>query len=194
MKSHNASDLLEMRIEEMSTQNQVYEDFENGMKTAMKVISKKKYTGNRRTIDLLIALSMFARKHDIHILVSESDNLGVITEAIVKSYLKGMPLGKGGNNETDLIQGGRRFDIKLVVKGSSSFASSINLDTDDDVLIISNLGVKIIRKAMLKAAYANGYMKKSEFKLSPTILTSEYVIETEFTKRLDLEMGVNVWD
>lgn len=179
--------LITSKIEEMSDK---VNDYENG---ATDRVSKKTYNGLKRTIDLFIAIELFMQKEPFEFIASDSDNLGTITEAVVASFLKKVTRSKAAEGATDLTTGGKRFDIKLLVKGSSSLPSSIDLDTIDDILIVSNLGCFIVRRDKIALAYDLGYMKQGENKLKPSVLGWEHCIETRFTKRLTKVLGNNVW-
>lgn len=176
---------LENRINEML--DKIYDYDMNG------IGSKKTINGYRRTVDLLTNIQYAIEKKNIEYYAHENDNLGVIVEAIVKSYLKGTAQSSSGVGETDLVQGGRKFEIKLVTKGSSSYASTLR-ETDMDVLIISNLGAYILRKENIQKAYEKGYFKKGELKLKPTILNSDLIVETEFTKRITDDLNLKAWN
>lgn len=185
-----ASEILQIRIDEMSCKIGEYEQAKNaGVKAP---ISKKTYTGYLRTLPFLEALELQAFDNDAMIKVSLNDNLGVITEATVKALLgKGNSKSQAGS--TDLITGGKRFEIKLLIKGSSSYPSSLDFTTDEDVLIISNLGAFILRNKDIKTAKEQGYFKKNEAKLKPTILGKSLLETTSFTERLTTEWGLNTW-
>lgn len=176
---------LEKRINEML--DKIYDYDMNG------IGSKKTINGYRRTVDLLTNIQYAIEKKNIEYYAHDNDNLGVIIEAVVKSYLKGTPQNSSGVGQVDLVQGGRKFEIKLVTKGSSSYASILR-ETDMDVLIISNLGAYILRKEVIGEAINKGYFKKGELKLKPTILNSDLIIETVFTKRITNDLNLKAWD
>ncbi len=185
-----ANELLMNRIADMSDKVHTYE-LNDGVKSDG-VIGKKTYTGYLRTLPFLEALETVCYDNDTVIKVSENDNLGVIAEATVKALLnKGN--AKSVQGSTDLVTGGKRFEIKLLIKGSSSYPSSLDLSTKEDVLIISNLGAFILRNKDLGKAVAQGYFKNGENKLKPTILSSNLLTTTEFTERLTTEWGLNTW-
>ncbi len=185
-----ANELLVNRISEMSEKIATYE-LNAGVKQ-VGVIGKKTYTGYLRTLPFLEALETVCYDNDTVIKVSDNDNLGVITEATVKSLLnKGT--SKSVQGATDLVTGGKRFEIKLLIKGSSSYPSTLDANTIDDVLIISNLGAFILRNKDIKKAIAQGHFKTGEMKLKPTILSSNLLTTTEFTERLTEEWGLNTW-
>ena len=175
---------LETRINEML--DKIYDYDMNG------IGSKKTINGYRRSVDLLTNIQYAVKEKNIEYIAHENDNLGVIVEAIVKSYLKGKPQNSSGVGQIDLVQGSRKFEIKLVTKGSSSYASTLR-ETDMDVLIISNLGAYILRKENLNKAINQGYFKKGELKLKPTILNSDLIVETSFTKRLTEDLNLQAW-
>lgn len=179
--------ILQERIDTMSEKIAGYE---NGLENS---VSKKTANGYKRTVTLLEQLEMLAYDNNIIIDVSPKDNLGVIAEALVKALL-GKGNAKALQGETDLVTGGRRFEIKLLIKGSSSYPSSLDLNTDEDVLIISNLGAFILRNEDIKEAYAKGYFKTKENKLKPTILGKDILTQTAFSERLTNDWGLNVWN
>ena len=181
----NGSELLNAKINEMVAKVVEYETLGTGIK-------KKTANGYKRTIPFLRALETACYDNDVMLDVRSTDNLGVITEAVVKALL-GKGNSKSGARETDLITGGKRFEIKLLIKGSSSYPSSLDLETEEDVLVISNLGAYILRNADIKTAYKQGYFKAKENKLKPTILDSGLLTETAFTERLTSEWALNTW-
>lgn len=186
-----ASDVLTMKMDEMSEK---MDGYKYAMKAGIKTpIGKKTFTGYVRTLPSLAALETVCYDNDTMIDVSLSDNLGVIVEAVAKSLL-GKGHAKSVQGSTDLVTGGKRFEIKYLVKGSSSYPSTLDMDTKEDVLIISNLGAFILRNEDIKKAYNQGYFKKGENKLKPTILSSDLLTETAFTKRLTTEWGLNTWN
>ena len=186
MKKLQASELLQVRIDEMEKQVALYElDHKDAM-------AKKTVNGYKRYIPLLRNLEMLAYDNDLELAVNENDNLGVIIEALVKAYL-GKGNAKSLQGQSDLVTGGKRFEIKVVIKGSSSYASSLDLNTKEDVLIISNLGAYILRNEDLKKAYNLNYFKPKENKLKPTILGKDILTTTAFSQRLTEEMGLNTW-
>ena len=184
-KLNNGSELLNAKINEMVAKVNDYETLGQG-------VSKKTANGYKRTIPFLEALETACYDNDIMLDVRSTDNLGVITEATVKALL-GKGNSKSGARETDLITGGKRFEIKLLIKGSSSYPSSLDLETKEDVLIISNLGAYILRNEDIKTAHKQGYFKARETKLKPTILDSGLLTETAFTERLTSEWALNTW-
>lgn len=181
----NGSELLNERIDGMNKSIAQYESTKTG-------VSKKTANGYKRTVPFIEALELACYDNDIELNVRPKDNLGVITEAVVKALLnKGN--AKSVQGATDLVTGGRRFEVKLLIKGSSSYPSSLDLNTTEDVLIISNLGAYILRNDRIKEAFDKGYFKASEHKLKPTILGTDLLIETAFTERLTEEWGINTW-
>lgn len=176
MKKLYASDLLNKRIEDMYDVIKVNEPRHR---------TARNYKATLPTIE---RLEVFAHDNDIKIDVRENTNLGVIVEAMIKAHLnKGDSLSMQG--QTDLVTGGKRFDIKLLIQGSTSYPSSINLHTLDDVLFVTNDGVKIMRNHNIKVAYEKGYMNKRR-RFTGKVLDSGLLEETAFTKRLTQEMGL----
>lgn len=175
---------LEKRINDML--DKIYDYDVNG------IGSKKSIDGYRRTVDLLTNIQYEMQDKGIEYYAHDNANLGVIIEAVVKSYLKGNAQSSSSAGQIDLVQGNKKFEIKLVVKGSSSYASTLK-ETDMDVLIISNLGAYILRKENLQKAFEQGYFKKGELKLKPTILHSDLIVETSFTKRLTDDLNLQAW-
>lgn len=163
---------------------------ETGLKSS-EAKSKKWMTGAIRQYDLWENISYFAKKNALEFEAPENSNWGDIIEPLVKSYLKGRVMAKSLQGQTDLFHG-RNFEIKLLVKGTSSYPSSLAQD-DHDVLLITNLGAKILRKENIAKAYEQGYIKPKEDKIRPTILNSDLLVETPFTERLTEEMGLHAW-
>lgn len=181
-----ASKVLADRMKAMYNEINLYEI------ESPKAKAKKTINGYKRTVALLDQLEMITYVNGTLIDVAPRDNLGVIVEAVVKSLL-GKGHAKSLQGETDLVTGGKRFEIKLLIKGSSSYPSSLDLETDEDVLIISNLGAFILRNEDIKEAYKQGYFKNKEYKLKPTILNSSLLTTTGFTERLTEDWGLNTW-
>lgn len=186
--------LITQRIEFYDARIESYELARLGGATTKELASRRKqYSSDKRVMDFLVALENLVFENKIEYYAHDNDNLGAITESIVKSYLKGQAMGMGAVGETDLIQGGRRFDIKMTLKGSTNAASEINLDTQDDVLLITNCGIRIIRKENLEKLVDLGCYKKGTTRMMFKAFNCEYAIETQFTKRLEKELGLNVW-
>ena len=178
MKKLYASDLLNKRMDEM---HDVIAPNAPRHRTAR---------NHKATLPVLEMLETFTYDNDIVIDVKPNVNLGVIVEATVKAYLnKGDGLAPQG--KTDLVTGGKRFDVKLLVKGSTSYPSSIDLDSKDDVLFITNHGVRILRNENLKQAKAEGLLNAKN-RFTGKALDSDLLITTAFTERLTTEMGLDL--
>lgn len=172
-----ASDLLSQEIERMVDRIDRTEDKRN--RTVRNYIA---------TLPTLEALEVMAYDNEIEISRNATSNLGTIIEAVVKSVLnKGDSLAPQG--VTDLVTGGKRFDIKLLIKGSTSYPSEIALDTKDDVLFVTDSGVYILRNKDIMKAKQAGYMN-SKNRFTGKVLTSDLLVTTAFTERLTLELGL----
>lgn len=186
------NELLINKMDEMRNKIEIYEATQKGKKER----GKKSYTGYLRTLAVLEALETFVYDNDIEYIAPSSANLGVLVETIITSYIKNKPQELAKARTSDLTTGGKRFDIKLLIKGSSSLPSVINENTKDDILIIGNMGVHILRNENIKEAIELGYFKKEKhgYKLRTTVFDSQLLVQTDFTKKLEKETGVLSYD
>lgn len=128
-----------------------------------------------------------ALENNVQFYASLKDNMGSIGEAFIKSLLKNKPLGMSRQGETDLYQGSNNFEIKITIEKGSSEMSSLD-SHEYDVLLISDIRIRIIRKENLSKLPANLY-KKNTTRLKWNAIECEYAIETAFTKRLEELLG-----
>lgn len=186
---YNAKDLLENKANNLQEKVMAYE------LGHAKAPSKKTATGYMRTMDFLYNLADNL-SDSLEVDVHPNSNLGEIIEAVFTGYILDEVGTKADSKTADLIfKNGKRYEIKFMIKGSSSLPSTLDLEAKEDVLVISNTGAFVIKRENVKVLQERNLLKPKENKIKLAVLNhADLLHETPLTKRLNKELELVTYE
>lgn len=124
------------------------------------------YYNDLRKIDMFYILADTCEQYGIDFYLKENErNIGVVSEAVLKSYIEGAAKGKSPKGSSDINTARKNYELKVALFNSSSHATPMaDINRDDVLLLTQEICAFIPREALDDEEFRSEYMQRKKVK------------------------------